>query len=180
MTRAFAVLATSALLVAACSHSDDHADVAKAVGNAMQMGTTKAGLPPLKAGDALIVTEDGGIDLALVGDTVSSGLSQQTLAKARQETDTAAVKGSGLGSFIEKTVKSSVQGALGTRVTFPLSEVKDARYTNGRIEFDWNGKEPGAFYGAKVNGKPLMESFSPAEAQRFVDAVNARKRGGAR
>jgi hypothetical protein len=32
------------------------------------------------------------------------------------------------------------------------------------------------FENAKVNDKPVMESFHPEDAQRFVDVVRARKR----
>jgi hypothetical protein len=106
---------------------------------------------------------------------VSSGLSQGALAKARAETDTAKVQGSGFGAMIERTVKSSVQGALGTRVSFGLADIKGARYQNGRIEFDWNNGKHNIFDNTKVNKKPLLESFTPSDAQRFVDAVNARK-----
>src|SRR5262249_42376789 len=122
-----------------------------------------------------IVSTDGGIDLALIGDSISSGLSQATLAKAKHETDTAEVKSSGFGASIEKMVKSSVQSALGTRVAFPLSGIKSARYENDRIEFDWNGKDPKVFTNTKVNKQDLLAAFSPADSRRFVDAVNARK-----
>ena len=55
---------------------------------------------PLRAGDVRIVSTDGGIDLALIGDSISSGLSPATLAKVAQETDTAGVKQSGFGASI--------------------------------------------------------------------------------
>ncbi|MFL5606294.1 MAG: hypothetical protein ACJ8AD_07605 [Gemmatimonadaceae bacterium] len=125
--------------------------------------------------DVRITTTGNEVDLALVGDTITSGLSEQTLAKARHETDANAVQGTGLGASIERMVKSGVQTALGTRVAIPLSALNDVRYERGAIVFDWK-KKPLAFVKTSVNGKPIMESFSPEDAQRFVNAVRARKR----
>jgi hypothetical protein len=42
--------------------------------------------------------------------------------------------------------------------------------------FEWNGSPVTMFENTKVNGKPVLESFPPADAQRFVEAVRARKR----
>jgi hypothetical protein len=145
----------------------------------MQRGSDAA-RRPLQAGDVRIVTEDGGVDLALIGDTISGGLSQQTVDKVKRETDTGAVQGSGFGAEIERMVKGTVQSAIGTRAAFPLSAVRDVRYENGKLIFDWADKPQNMFGKVNVNKKDVMESFSPADAQRFVDAVRARKNTTAR
>ena len=127
-------------------------------------------------GDIRIVSADSGIDLALIGDSISGGLSAHALAKVRREMDTNAVTGSGFGASIEKMVKGTVQTALGTRISVPVASVKDVRYDGQRIVFDWNGKTPDHFGDAKVNNKDVMASFSAEDAQRFVVAVRARQR----
>ena len=99
---------------------------------------------------------------------------QQSLDKARKEIDTNTVKGTGFGADIEKMVKGTVASALSTRVAFPLSAIKDVSYDGQRIVFDWNGK-PRLSGKMNVNNKDVLESFSAADAQRFVDAVRARK-----
>lgn len=129
----------------------------------------------MQPGDIRIASVDSGVDLALIGDTISGGLSAKTLAKVKHETDAAAVKGSGLGSEIERMVKGTVQSALATRINIPLSAVRDVRYDGRKIIFDWNGKPPKAFGNVKVDKKDALESFSPEDAQRFVAAVKARK-----
>src|SRR5205085_4551202 len=96
-------------------------------------------------------------------------------AKARQEIDTSKVKGTGFAADIEKMVKGTVQSALTTRVAFPLSAINDVRYENHKIVFDWNGK-PRSFGSVKNNDKDILETFDEGEAQRFVEAVRARKR----
>jgi hypothetical protein len=139
--------------------------------------TAVGGMDSLRAGDVRIVTQDNGIDLAMLGDSISTGLSASALAKVRRETDTTTVRGSGFGASIERMVKSTVSSAIGTRVSFPLSAVKAVRYEGGAIRFDWTGKPLTLFDHSVVNGRPVLESFRPEDAQHFVDAVMARKAG---
>lgn len=131
----------------------------------------------LREGDIRIVAPNGGIDLAMIGDTVSTGLAPQALEKVRLETDTTTVSGSGFGASIEKMVKRTVAGSIGTRVGVPLSAVRDVRYEGGAIRFEWAGAPPSVFASVRINGRPLLESFSPADAEAFVAAVRARKEG---
>jgi hypothetical protein len=158
-----------ALALVACSHRDSDEDRAA---SALPESST---IVPDDGRDVRIMTTGNEVDLALVGDTITSGLSEQTLAKARHETDASAVEGTGIGASIERMVKSGVQTALGTRVAIPISALNDVRYEHGAIVFDWK-KKPMAFVKTNVNGKPIMESFRPEDAQRFVAAVRARKR----
>lgn len=164
------------VLLVACGHKDTDAELGNLKVVTQRGSDSGAASTALGAGDVRIVSMDGGVDLALIGDSISSGLSRQTLAKVRKETDTGDVKGNGFGASIEKMVKGTVQSAIGTRVVFPLTAIRDVRYVNGRIEFDWAGKSQNYFGHANVNNKDLLESFSPAESQRFVDAVRARRK----
>ncbi|CAN5784192.1 hypothetical protein BH11GEM1_BH11GEM1_11670 [soil metagenome] len=158
---------------AACRHQDADDKVP------MHMSRPSATAPadvPLAAGDIRITSMDGGVDLALIGDSISGGLSTTALAKVRRETDTNAVSGNDLGASIEKIVKGTVQSALGTRVTFPLSAVREVRYDGKRLVFDWAGKAQPGFGHVNVDNKDVLESFNPDDAQRFVIAVRARQR----
>jgi hypothetical protein len=128
----------------------------------------------LKAGDVRIVTTNGAVDLALIGDSISTGLSASALKKVREETDTARVSGSGFGASLEKMVKGTVQGAIGTRVSFPLSAVREVRYDGEKIVFEWSGEPRKMIENTKIDKKPLLASFAPDDARRFTDAVNAR------
>ncbi|CAN5922005.1 hypothetical protein BH11GEM2_BH11GEM2_16610 [soil metagenome] len=172
LTRAAVLLLGALLGLAACRHGDDEAKVPV---NLSRPSTALADVP-LAAGDIRITSADTAVDLALIGDSISGGLSAFALAKLRRETDTSAVKGSGLGASIEKMVKGTVQSALGTRISVPVSSVKDVRYDGQRLVFEWNGKPPEHFGDAKVNNKDVMASFSSEDAQRFAIAVRARQR----
>ena len=83
--------------------------------------------------------------------------------------------GTGFGSQIEKMVKGSVQGAIGTRVSFPVSAVREVHYDGEKLVFEWSGEPRKIFEQTKIDGKPMLASFSPEDSKRFADAVNARK-----
>lgn len=165
---------------AACSSGDDRAraESATAVDTAMAgsvAATAASDTDSLAEGDVRIVSTNGGIDLALIGDSISTGLSPQALRTVRQETDTASVSGTGLGAQIERAVKGTVQGAIGKRVAFPITDVREVRYEGGTLVFDWVGEPRKLLENTKIDGKPLLASFAPEDARRFAAAVNARK-----
>lgn len=172
MRLSHAVVIASIIVASACRHDDPPAEQAADIRVARNAGTANAAT--LGDGDVRITSTDGGVDLALIGDSISGGLSQKSLEKARKETDTSAVKGTGFGADIEKMVKGTVQSALATRIAFPLSAIKDVHYDGKRIVFDWNGT-PRISGKMQVNDKDVLESFNADDAQRFVDAVRARK-----
>jgi hypothetical protein len=164
-------LVVTLTLLTACRHRDDDRRAS------VHLSRSDAATAPyvMQEGDIRIESVDGGIDLALLGNTISGGLSQKTLQKVKRETDTNEVKSTGFGADIEKMVKGTVQSALGTRVGIPLSDVKDVHYDGQKIVFEWNGKSHHDFGNTKINHKDVLSSFSAAAAQRFVDAVHARK-----
>jgi hypothetical protein len=168
------LLTASAFAGSGCRNHDDAKSSEIHVSFGRPVDSASAN-PTLRDGDIRIVSTDSGVDMALIGDTISAGLSQQALAKVRRETDTSAVKGDGFGASIEKMVKGTVQSAIGTRAKFPLSSVQDVRYEGGKLVFVWNGKPQNVLGHTKVNDKDMLQAFSPEDAQRFVDAVRARK-----
>jgi hypothetical protein len=173
-----ATMLASLLCIGACSdHSRDAGRTETAATHvSIANRSASADAAPLGAGDVRIVTTDGGMDLALIGDTISSGLSPQAMEKARRGTDSATVTGTGFGADIEKMVKGTVQKAIGTRVVFPVADVREVRYDGRALEFEWAGKPPQIYSSMKVNGKPFLESFSPDDAKRFAEAVMSRKK----
>jgi hypothetical protein len=129
----------------------------------------------LGEGDVAILNADSSVEMAVVGQNIIVRLSDKTMDKIRHETDTSAVRDSGIGGSIERLVKSTVRSALSQQVKYPLAEVTDARYEDGEIRLNVNGRQPRLFANTKVGGKRLMESFRPDDAERFVAAVNARR-----
>lgn len=164
---------TSALV--ACGRHDEDADHAPPTPVVTSIRSASAPPDVLRPGDLRIVTADTAVDLALIGDTISAGLSQHTLEKVRRETDTTRTTDRGFAASMGTFVKRTVANAIGTRVSIPLSAVRDVRYAGGTIQFDWVGRPVQLFTDSKEHGRPVLASFPPTDAQRFVDAVRARK-----
>jgi hypothetical protein len=167
VTRTLAVLAAIAALSGCRRDADRAPEDVRLAGrdSALSLG----------AGDVAIVNTDSSVEMAVVGQNIVVRLSDKTMSRIRQETDTSAVRDSGIGGSIERLVKSTVRSALSRQVTYPISKVNDARYENGEIKLIVDGRQPSLFTNTKVGGRRLMESFRPEDAERFVAAVNARK-----
>jgi hypothetical protein len=131
---------------------------------------------PLGPGDIRILNADSTVELALVGEKVTSGLSPKMLAQIRSKTSATEDSGSGLGSSISRMVKSAVNTAVAKQVSYPISDIKDVRYEGGRLVFVWkDGKPMNLLEHSNVNGKPVLQSFRPEDAQAFVKAFRTRK-----
>jgi hypothetical protein len=168
-----AIIGMGVLVVAACGRRDskDRGGV-ESQGNVAHRDSALV----LGPGDVRIVNEDSSVEMAVVGQQIVVRLSDKTMEKVRRETDTSALKdSSGFGASIEKMVKRTVQSALGQQFTYPLTDVRDAKYEDGAIVLDVNGKQPRLLANTKFNGRKLLESFRPDDAKRFVAAVNAKK-----
>lgn len=153
----------AALMLGGCSIGGDDATVAQR--DSITLG----------AGDVRITSEQGNIDLMLVGDQILVALSDSALGEVRRGTDTTDLAGqSGVGANIEKFVKSTVQNALAKTVAYPVSGVRDARVVDGRIELDYRDGEFELLENSEVDDTPLLASFSLGDAERFVAALRAR------
>lgn len=139
----------------------------------------EAQAPPdsLGPGDMRIYNADSSVDVVLMGDKILAGLSPKTVAKVKSGLDESrSGDTSGFGGMISQIVKSSVAGAIGTHAVFPLSDIQDIRYDNGKIRVKWtDGGNRELFNGTSVNHKKVSDSFDEAEAKRFVEAVRTRK-----
>jgi hypothetical protein len=139
----------------------------------------EAQAPPdsLGPGDMRVYNADSSVDVVLMGDKILAGLSPKTVAKIKSGIEESrSGDTSGLGGMIGQIVKSSVAGAIGTHAVFPLADIKDIRYADGRIRVQWtDGGERELFDGTSVNHQKVSNSFNEADAKRFVDAVRARK-----
>ncbi|MGH7677933.1 MAG: hypothetical protein ACRENU_05660 [Gemmatimonadaceae bacterium] len=136
---------------------------------------TPASLGP---GDAQIFSRDSSVNLILQGDRILAGLSPKTVAKIRADLERSASTDdtSGLGGSIASFVKKTVANNIDTHVIYPLADIRDIRYEGSEIViYRPNGDRSRMFGGTKVNDQPLSKSFDPADAERFIAAVKARK-----
>lgn len=131
----------------------------------------------LGPGDVKIVTRDGDFEMALVGREVVMRFSDRMLAKVERDLGAAGQQASGVGGWIERTVKGNVQKLLHKQMLIPVAAIDEARYEDGQIRllakgdkgrFDFIGSDKG-------ERGSVMGGFAPADAERFVAAVNAAK-----
>jgi hypothetical protein len=132
----------------------------------------------LGSGDLRIYNSDSSVDVVLVGDRVLAGLSPKTVAKVRAEMEKSAARDtSGLGGSIAQMVKKQVSGAIGMHVVYPLAEIRDVRYEDGHLVIEkTTGATTRLFHNTKINGDRETGEFRPEDAQRFIEAVRARKK----
>lgn len=157
------------ILLAACRPS---ADSRKPADGAASRAVQNVGH---MSGDSVVIrTTDGTINLGLVNDTVFMGLTDSVLAVARADMarDTEEAKSVFAGT-IERFVKKKVSSALGTRLKYPLAELDSATYSGGAIKFAYRERRSMAFEDVSQNGHKALQSFSPADAQRFVAILNS-------
>jgi hypothetical protein len=170
-----ALVVAAALLLAACRTPDEGEP--RVAETDSGRGTVSGVSRPA---DSLTITNrDGSVNLGLAGGEVWMALSDSLRTELRDKLarDTAAsTEGGGLGGFIERTVKQNVQGLLDQRITRPLDEIRDARYENGRIVFEYSGSSLMKFENIKVNDdQPVLASFREDDARRFVTEVRRAK-----
>lgn len=187
MRRPLTLLAALALTTG-CSHheqpasggtaeSDSIAAAVNSAGRVVQRAAARAGVvttaPTNVPGALSISTTDRKMTLTLAHDTVSMGLSDSVLADVKQQmakdTNDHGLAGAFSG-FIKKTVSSALHG----RVAYPVQDLKDAKYENGRIDFTYRQPREMKFEDVTVDhDKKAVAMFAPADAQRFVQAVDS-------
>ncbi len=149
-------------------------------GPAIRVATSEPADDSLGAGDLRIFNADSSLDLVLRGDKIYAGLSPKVVAKVQQEMNKDAESDTGLGGSIAAIVKKSVGAAIGTHVVYPVSDVREMHYDNGSIVVTWkDGSSRSLFKDVNVNGERKDHSFSQADVQRFIAAVQARQQAPA-
>lgn len=169
--RVFGLIALTPCILAACRHRDreDSSTVADARFSARDSTRT------LSPGDVQISSTDSAVELAIVGDTIVAGLGKMVLDEVRDNTDTAEVMGNGFAASIEKAVKSSVASAMNQQLLFPVAGVSDVQSKDGKLVFYAKGGSKLHMFERSNRGRQNRQTFSDADAQRFIAAFRARK-----
>lgn len=135
-------------------------------------------------GSVSMTTRNGALVMSLRHDSIVVAFSDSIRRKVRSEvtasTDKHDAAESAIGEVVRGVVKSAVTGAL-TEVFdkargFPVSTLRDVRYEDGAMRFDYLREPAWTFDSFKVDDEPLLEQFHPADAARFVGAVRAQLR----
>ena len=130
---------------------------------------------PIHRASSAIQTRNGEVALLLVGRTLVMQLTDRGLRQVDREMDEDAKDGSAFARFVGGVVRSGVRTLLDHGIEYPLSELREARYEDGRLVLvDRDGDR--LFEDVQVNDIEVMESFSPAEARAFAARINQARR----
>lgn len=163
------IVLAAALPLVACGRSNRSQDTAAARAMAAVGDSIVASGNPF-----IIHSKNDAVDLGLRDDTVYMALSDSVRAKAQVDMDTGtAGESSGFGHALSNVIKKTVNRALSTRIAYAVSELDGASYEDGAITFDYKHKHRLSFESVKTDDDKALASFAPADAQRFVAAVNA-------
>jgi hypothetical protein len=125
---------------------------------------------PLGIAEATLRSRDRAFAVLLNDTTVVLQMTDRGLDEVgrRIETDSA----SGIGSrILARMLGAGVVGLLDHGIAHRLSALREARVEGTRLVLE-NVEGKRVFEDVDVNGRHVMDDFSPAEAERFAAAVN--------
>jgi hypothetical protein len=76
--------------------------------------------------------------------------------------------------FLEELLAAGVKLAVGKSVEYPIANIKSVEVRDGALRFT-SDQNKSVFTDIKVNGTDVLRDFSSGDAQRFVNALRARK-----
>ncbi|HEX8671557.1 MAG TPA: hypothetical protein VF710_06700 [Longimicrobium sp.] len=131
---------------------------------------------PLRRATSAIQTRGGEVALLLIDRKLVMQLTDRGLSEIdRDMRDDAMKEESGFARVVAGMVRGGVRTMLDRGIEYPVSELREARYENGRLILeDREGNL--IFKDVQVNDVQVMESFSPAEARAFAARVNQARR----
>ena len=130
----------------------------------------------LGAGDARLFNIDTTVELVLRGDKMLAGLSPKTVAKVRAEIDKSTSNTpDGIGGIIAQTVKEQVADKIDIHAEYDVRDIEAMWLEDYHIVVQWkSGKKEALFGSVKTDGKG--NRFDVAEAERFIELVNERRK----
>ncbi len=130
---------------------------------------------PLRRASSAIETRGGEVALLLIDRRVVMQLTDRGLDEIGRDMDADAKKESGFARLVSGMVRSGVRTLLDRGIEYPVSELREARYENGRLILE-DREGNSIFKDVRVNDIQVMESFSPAAARAFAARVNQARR----
>ena len=110
------------------------------------------------------------MDSTLVLQLTDLGLDEMSDDVARESSDKTG------GRFLARMIGAALTGMFDHGVAYRLSALRSARAEGSRLLLEDLAGHP-VFDRVEMNGRQVMEEFTPAEAERFAAAVNRALRG---
>lgn len=114
-----------------------------------------------------IHSENGELRLALTDEFVYFALADSVQDLARSEMESGMADEGGLAGAIGGIVRGAVGQALSFRAKYPVAEIRDVRWQDGRMVFDF--ADPGRSLGDtfEVDDEPADQAFVESDVQAF-------------
>ena len=152
MLRTIAAIALAAAALAACD-----------TGPEMDFGGEDLGP------DRFVVHSDSGaVRMGLTDEFVYFALSDSVLAAARADMQDDADSASGLGATIGSLVRGGVERALRFRAKYPVADIRDIRWEDGRMLVEFEDGRTGFRDNIHIDDRPIEEAFARQDVEAFA------------
>ena len=115
-----------------------------------------------------VASRDGAVRMALTDEFVYFALSDSVLELARSEIDPDSGTAEGIRGAISGIVRGGVSRALSFRAKYPVDDIRDIRWEDGRMVFDFDDPRRSLSDNFKVEDRPVEEAFAEADVQAFA------------
>lgn len=115
-----------------------------------------------------ILSDQGAVRMGLTDEFVYFALSDSVIAEASAEMEEDASGEEGIGASIAGMVRGSVERALRFRTKYPLAEIRDIRWEDGRMVVEFENGATGLGDNIHVDDRPLEESFAREDVEAFA------------
>lgn len=123
-----------------------------------------------------INSEDGGVRMGLTDEFVYFALSDSVLAEARSEMDQDTGDAEGVSGAIGGMVRGAVGRALSFRAKYPVADIRDIRWADGRMVMDFTDPDRTLSDSFEVDDRPVAEAFVESDVQAFAAEFRKLKR----
>ncbi|MBW3552691.1 MAG: hypothetical protein KY466_04225 [Gemmatimonadetes bacterium] len=122
-----------------------------------------------------IRSDDGAVRMGLTDDVVYFALSDSVRAVARAEMEDDTPR-EGIAGSIAGAVRGGVSRALAFRAKYPVAEIRDIRWEDGRMTFDFEDPDRTLSREFEVDDRPIAEAFSEQDVLAFAREFRRLKR----
>lgn len=130
---------------------------------------------PLRRASSALQTRNGEVALLIVNRTLVMQLTDRGMGQIEREMREDTEDEGMIARFVGNIVRSGVRSMLDHGIEYPISEIGEARYENGRLLLTNRDGEK-IFENVEINDTDVMENFSPNEARAFVARINQLRR----
>lgn len=124
---------------------------------------------------AAIHSEDGGVKMGLTDEHVYFALADSVRAAAEVEMKEDTTQ-DGIGGMVGGIVRGTVSRALSFRARFEVDAIRDIRWEDGRMVFDFVDPERSLDTRLRVDDRPVGEAFAERDVREFAEAFRELKR----